>query len=143
MAIVQPSLSTEGWLFSITRRTSKAMAYFFISEYSQSDYYKGNITSFKKLVQLYGDDVLALRSECENALNKYLNRLFDNTAEVSVTVDDSTPDVELKINATVRQDSVRYSVGYLLRTSKNEVLDIFDLNNNGYLIQRGNTNIGL
>lgn len=75
-------------------------AYFLASHYDQSEYYYGNITSFKELLKEYSDDMNILTSRMRESLITYLQRHF-----VTAVVDVSFKDNVLSVAITVVDDS--------------------------------------
>lgn len=127
-----PTLSAKGFVTSIVDKAERAMAYFCISQYSQSNLYRGNVVTLAWLVQRYGSDPMEMRSQLQSSLNNYLNRLFDE-AQVEVVVDDETETISLDVKIFVVDEGLKYDLGYVIRTTNNKVLDIFDINNQGYI----------
>lgn len=130
-----PTLSSSGWVGEVGEKADKAMAYFFVSDYSQSVAFAGNITSLSYIVQQYGNDPLTLQSEMQRRVQTYMARIFNEaTVEVSVTaaneeVDDGQLNINLKIS--VMDDGKRYSVARLIKTLNSKVQTIININNEG------------
>lgn len=127
-----PTLSAKGFVTTIVDKAERAIAYFCVSQYSQTNLYRGNVITLPWLVQRYGSDALEMRNQLQSALNNYLNRLFDE-AQVEVVVDDDSEAISLDTKIIVIDEGTRYDLGYIIRTTNNKVLDIFDINNQGYI----------
>lgn len=127
-----PTLSAKGFVTTIVDKAERAIAYFCVSQYSQTNLYRGNVVTLPWLVQRYGSDALEMRNQLQSALNNYLNRLFDE-AQVEVVVDDDSEAISLDTKIIVIDEGTRYDLGYIIRTTNNKVLDIFDINNQGYI----------
>lgn len=132
MTRVIPTLSAKGFVSTIVDKAERAMAYFCISQYSQTNLYRGNVVTLAWLVQRYGSDPLEIRSRLQSTLNNYLNRLFDE-AQVEVVADDTSDAIVLETKIIVVDEGVKHDLGYVIRTTNNKVLDIFDINNQGYI----------
>ena len=130
-----PTLSSSAWVGEVSEKADKAIAYFFVSDYSQSVAFSGNITSLSYIVQQYGNDALTLQSEMQRRVQTYMARLFDEaTVEVSVTaVDLENDDGQLNINLkiSVVDAGKRYSLARLIKTMNSKVQKIIDINNEG------------
>lgn len=130
-----PTLSSSAWVGEVGEKADKAIAYFFVSDYSQSVAFSGNITSLSYIVQQYGNDALTLQSEMQRRVQTYMARLFDEaTVEVSVTaVDLENDDGQLNINLkiSVVDAGKRYSLARLIKTMNSKVQKIIDINNEG------------
>lgn len=129
-----PSLSATGWLTEISERADALMAYYITSEWSQSFIYSGLITSLPYHIQQHGQDPNKLQSKVEHDLSNYLERYFDSV-ELSVRTDipdDQNPNqINLRIEAVVVSEGVRYSLGREIKTENNRVVSIFKTNNQG------------
>lgn len=128
-----PTLSTAGWIESVAEKADKALSYFFVSEYSQSLFHRGNITSLPHLIQQFGDDPLTLKGEMESRLSDYLRRIFDEVQCVAeVRSDDNNPSRTVVIlYVVIREDGKEYSLGKEVRTLNSTIESIMDLNNEG------------
>lgn len=132
MTKVIPTLSAKGYAASVLDKSEAAMTYFCLSQYSQTNIYRGNVVTLAWLVQRYGDDYLEIRNQVESALNNYLGRIFDE-AQVSVVAEQNNDRTDLQVNIVVRDGTDTQNLGYLIRTTNNKVLDVFDINNQGYI----------
>ena len=61
-----PTLSSSGFVSGIAEKADRLMSYYFVSEDSQSNLYRGQITSLPKQIQLLGNDEQALTSRNSN-----------------------------------------------------------------------------
>ncbi len=81
-----PTLSGRGWLRSPAEKVDQILSWFYVSDYSQSELFRGNITSFAYLVQRYGSDKNQLTSRTESTLESYFKRYLPGTI-VEVTAE--------------------------------------------------------
>ncbi len=79
-----PTLSGRGWLRTSAEKADQILSWFYVSDYSQSELFLGNITSFAYLVQRYGSDKNMLVTHTNDTLEAYFRRYMPNTF-VSVT----------------------------------------------------------
>jgi hypothetical protein len=132
MAVQVPSLSASGWVGNISEKLDKLISYFFLSDFSQSHLYQGQIASLPNLIKECADNRQLLRSETKRVVMNFINPYFD-TIQVDVTitaVDDTNPDnINLRVDATVTQDATIYSVGKEIQVINSKVVAIFDANN--------------
>lgn len=132
--VVVPVLSSEGWITDIRKKADQVMAYFFASDYSQSNLFYTNIASLAWLVQQYGNDTTALQSAVESTLQQYLERYFTGV-RLTVTIEDTTETgggrYNIILDATVVEGEYRYSLGKLIETQNNKVVKIIDYFNKG------------
>ena len=128
---IMGTLSTEGWIAEIAARCDRLLSYFFVSDYSQSELYSGNISSLPYIIKTYGDDELRLKTTLTNTLNDYLGRYFDRADVVTSTnvVSDTDNRIEIKLIITVYEDNVQHSVGHLIQTVNSTISSIVNINN--------------
>lgn len=130
MANVVPTLDTSGWVSGPAEKAERLMAYFFVSEYSQSEVHAGQIKSLPYLVSMYGREPYALRGEAERALIGILRPYFDDvdaSVSVPVEVDPSTNKIDLTVTCTVVQDGKSYSLGRMLTYVNSKLSKVSDL----------------
>ena len=127
-----PSVSTSGWITSVAEKADRCLAYFFVSDYSQSDLYPNKITSLPYILQHTAGDTQALRDEVQTSLNQYLGRYFDqvNTVATADTTDTTDQRLNLKILVAVTQDGVQYNLSKLVATLNSAIVEIININNN-------------
>lgn len=134
MVAAVPTLSTQGWVSDVTALADRLMAYFFISDYSQTRYFPGSVSSLPYLVQRHGSDPFTLRQRTRDTLYSYLSAYFDSV-DIEVTTDQPAPDdpnrIQLTVKATVAKDNKTYSLGRLVSVNNNLVQKIINLNNEG------------
>jgi len=135
MTVKIPTLTAKGFVESIEDKIERAMLYFCTSEYSQSDMYRGNVASLPWLVYRYGNNANDIRQEVEGTLSGYLHRVFDEAIVTCVT-EEKHDRINLQINAIVRDNGETRNVGYVIGTTNNKVIDVFDINNDGYIGKR-------
>lgn len=128
-----PTLSPLGFVTAIADKVNALMSYFYVSQYSQTTLYRGSVKPLAWLVQQYGNDPKQIQEQMQTTLQMLFGRYFDD-ATVSVITDVEDDRIKLTVTAMVRDGATEYNVGYVIRTSNAKVLDIFDLNNDGYIL---------
>lgn len=123
-----PTLSTAGWVDDVVTMGAKLVDYFLVSEHSQSQLYRGDITSMTYLVQQYGSEPDALADHTRSQLYNYLNRYFD---EVQINtdadnLDSATGRYNLRIDAMLTKDGKQHSLGRLLEIGESRILAVTD-----------------
>lgn len=127
MAEPVPTLSSKGWLFGAPEKADYLLAYFFISDYSQTYSHLGNIKSLPYLIQAATGDLASLPQMVESSLKNLLSPYFDSvTVKCSYTnFDDvNTSKLELKVVSTVTQDGKTYSLGKLVSYLNSKFLSL-------------------
>lgn len=113
-----PTLSSEGWVRDLSRKTDRALAYAFLTDGLQSNIYRRSLTSIQDILQSTMDDEVMMVAKVRDKLNQYFNRLFDS-AEVSVRVEpylgEHSGILRLYVGVTVMEDGVDYQVSEVLR----------------------------
>jgi hypothetical protein len=129
-----PILDENGWLTEPAPKADQLMAWYFVSEESQTSLYLGSITSLPAQIQKYGNDPLLLQTNVGSDLEKYFGRYFDQVAaDITVNVNTSATDerMNLIVRVTVMQDNVNLDVGALVSYLNGKVVEIIRINNTG------------
>lgn len=133
MAREVPSLSMAGWVSGPAEKLDKLLSYYFVSEHSQSNLYRGQVKSLPKDIQMYGNDPLSLTTIMRDNLQFLLMPYFDHVT-VDVTTDRPNPTdpsrLHVMVDIVVVQDGQRYSAGRELQTLNGTLTRIIDINNN-------------
>lgn len=120
-----PTLDTSGLIYGAPQKADKLLAYFFASNYSQSNTYYGGVKSLAALIQQHADIPLNLELAVNDAITGLFKAYFDR---VSVTVDvspyDPKDDTKLRITigVTFTQDGKEYEL-HRYPTTTNRLLD--------------------
>ena len=85
-----PTVSTSGWVNDIAEKADRLLSYYFVSDYSQSNAYRGQIVSLPQQVQEFGHDALALERSMKAALETYFGQYFES-AQVDVNTEVPNP----------------------------------------------------
>jgi hypothetical protein len=123
-----PTLTTAGWVDDVVTMSAKLIDYFLVSEHSQTQLYRGNITSMTYLVQRYGSEPSALADHTRSQLYNYLSHYFD---EVQVNTDADNLDsangrYNLRIDVMLTKDGQQHSLGRLLEIGDSRILGVTD-----------------
>lgn len=124
-----PTLSSAGWVNDAVSMGVKLMDYFLVSEHSQSQLYRGDITSMTHLVQQYGSEPTQLAEQTRTQLQNYLSRYFDQV-QVNTTsdkLDSATGRYNLTIDVLLSKDGRQHSLGRLLEIGESQVLSVCDV----------------
>lgn len=120
MGKAMPTLSSEGWVKDLSRKTDRAFAYAFLTDGLQSNIYRQAITSIQLLLQENLNDEVLLVQRVREKLYEYFNRLFD-AADVSVRIEpyqgEASGILRLFVGVTVEEDGENYQVSEILRFS--------------------------
>lgn len=73
-----PSLSTNGWIYSTAEKADYLISHFFVSEYSQSLIYNGNVASFPWIIQNNQSNMPGVVRDLEVVLAAYFSRYFNS-----------------------------------------------------------------
>jgi hypothetical protein len=127
-----PTLSDSAWVSSNRDTVNYVMSYFYESQYSQSQFYYGNISSMSYLLYKYGNDPVKMATEVETTLTALLGRYLNNvTVECSVTPTDS---VSASINIYVEFNDEQgnpVTLSNLLLVANSKIVKVINANNTG------------
>lgn len=133
---VVPTLSSSGFVTNTPEKIDRLMAYFFLSEDSQSTLYAGNITSLPALIQKNNSETFVLEQATRDALTTYLSRYFTGV-QVQATTDRPRPGDESRTNLTIyvefTDNGTVYNLGKMVRIVDSKVSEVINLNNSGDL----------
>lgn len=127
-----PTLGEAGWITSSRDKINYLLSYFYESQYSQTQFYYGNVSSMSYLLYKYGNEPDTMASEVESTLTAYLNRHVNNvTVECSAT---PTNSIQASINVYVaftdeQGNPVTFSNLLLIQNSK--LVKVVNANNTG------------
>ena len=133
MTAVVSTLDSNGWLRGIAEKADALLAYFLISDYSQSFLHQGQVRSLPYLIQQYPRNHIELSNEAQRSVEMLLESYFDSV-DVHVTIEN--PDetlgfteahVDLRFNVTVRQDGRMYSLGRLINVVNNKIAKVTNI----------------
>lgn len=128
-----PTLSSDGFATDIRVKADALIAYYFASDFSQSNLFRENIVSLAYQVQQFGSSPNELKRVITASMEGYLGRHFDS-ASVSVQINesDASAQYEIVFDAVVTQDDLKYSVGKLVEIQNNRVVRIIDKLQKGF-----------
>lgn len=127
-----PTLSSTGWVNQPAEAADKLLSYFFLSDASQSQLYRGNVTALPSIIQRYGNDRNLIVRETERQLGDMLSRYFDSadvTADVDNPVAGDEGRMNLRIIVNLKLDGQTYSLGRLITSLNSTILKIAEINN--------------
>lgn len=129
-----PSLTETGWITSSEITGDFLFAHFFASDYSQTEIYSGQVSSFAKIMQNNLNSVDNLIIELRNTLSAYYSRYFQSV-NVDVQVKDDIANAS-KLALTIYiayTDTAgkQYNLAKLVRDVTSKSAKIIDINNNG------------
>lgn len=89
---VVPALSADGWVQSSKERADYLLSHFYLSDYSQTHLYTGNVSSLSYLMTTYGHDKYLLQTNLQRTLQDYFVRYNFKNVIVDITVEEESPD---------------------------------------------------
>lgn len=92
-----PTLSTDNFVSEPILKLDTLYAYFLASEYSQSNIYRGNISSMKYLIQENSGKENKLVANIINQLTLYLERYFDTVNVYAEVNENGIVDVSAEV----------------------------------------------
>jgi hypothetical protein len=132
VTIVVPAMDSIGWVVDVPNKLDRLLAYFYYSDYKQSDLYAGEIVSLPRILQLVGNKANMAAPRMEDALKLYLGKHFDKVnVEVSVVSpgDLSSTTASLKIMIGVNDAGKHQITGDLVLVSDGKIEEVVRMNN--------------
>lgn len=134
LASYVPTLSEDGWENSPEKMGDILISHFFISDYSQTQLYTGQVASLPYILQQNQSDLSGLFSDITSVLTRYLSRYLQN---VVVEVNQNaqyTKGSFVAINLFVSYmgaDGKTYTLTNIIQTLNSKIYNITQLNNEG------------
>lgn len=128
---VLPTLTVDGFVNSVPQTCDYLLAYFFLSQYSQSNLYYDKVSSLAYIIQENGHDEQTMLLRIQSTLTTLFNRYFDSV-EVSANIErdvSNEAQYEIITELTVRRGTVSYNVGRQVSLINSVVQNIAELNN--------------
>lgn len=94
---VVPALSADGWVQSSKERADYLLSHFYLSDYSQTHLYTGNVSSLSYIMTTYGHDKYLLQTNLQKTLQDYFVRYNFKNVIVDINIVDETPDSNKQI----------------------------------------------
>lgn len=134
LASFVPTLSEDGWENSPEKMGDILISHFFISDYSQTQIYTGQVASLPYLIQKNQGDLPSLFTDITSVLTRYLSRYLQNVVvEVNQNTQYSTGSF-IAINLFVSYmgaNGKTYTLTNIIQTLNSKILNIIKLNNDG------------
>lgn len=131
-AILFPSLSEDGWVQSPDKIADYMLSHFFVSDYSQTYNYKGQVSSLPWILQDTQGNITQACTAVRAALNTYFSRYFNSVVvEVRELPNPDSPtkgQITIYVNFTDAQGKV-YVLGKLLQIADTIIEKIININN--------------
>jgi len=128
-----PSLSTKGWIQTVPEKVDKLLCYYFLSERSQSDWYK--IVSLPYQIATTGNQPSQLQQLVQNDLYDYFKRYYPENVTCEVTIKDKREDgseiarYEIQTSVIVVVDGINYSIAKLVSVVNSQITLLGNINN--------------
>ncbi len=129
---VIPSLSQDGWVDSSLKLADYLLSHFFLSDYSQTYLYEGNVSSLPWIIQHTQNNMTETTSLTQSTLSNYFKRYFDvvtvQVVEVPNDKDPSFAQISIYLSFT---DSVgiTYKIDKIIDIVNSKIHKIIALNN--------------
>ncbi len=130
MARVIPVLGAAGFATDLTIKADEVMSNFYITQRSQTDLYRGQVTSLSSIVSQFGNNRLELENEVRLRLQNYLDRQFDS-AELDVSALSTPSGIDLQISAILRDGDKSIDLKHVVSSANSKIRSIIDLQNDG------------
>lgn len=126
---ILPTLSTSGWVSSISEKADHLLAYFFESDGLQSALYRDKVYSLPMIIKDFNGDGNAISKAVQESLHNYMYNYFDGIEVQSDHSVDENGKVNIKIYARLTENGKDYSLGKLVVLADNNISKVIGLNN--------------
>lgn len=131
---LHPSLDTDGWLETTIKVADAMLSHFFLSDYSQTSEFRGEVSSFSYILQLHQGDLPRIREVTQSTLSRYFSKQF---TDVDVQVADiknveSINKQQIGIYLVFTDgDGISHNLSRLINYSDMKINEIISVLNNG------------
>lgn len=127
MSTKLPTLTSSGWLSDTVTISNKLMDYFLASDFSQTQFYPGEVASLPYIVQEHGHDPDRLVESVRDTLTKYFQRYFRyvrlNVRKINLEDEKGQYGIEIDLIAE-SDDGKRSSLGRLIEIGDSKILNV-------------------
>ena len=129
-----PSMSAAGWIEDIAEKTDTLFGYCYQAQKSQpSSFSEDAVCSLAWIFQEYGHDEISLCGQLQTRLEAYLKPYYDKVQVSAAVRNTEKQELEGKTNISLRvivsENGKEYSLGSLIETADNKVLNLIMMNN--------------
>lgn len=134
MATAIPQLSEAGWVTNPKEKADLMFAHFFLSEFSQTQFYPGRISSFPYIVQSTLNDVDKLIETTKETLRNYFRPFYSKVSVEMIFNEDKTKPATYIFDISIvltDQTGKEYSVAKAGIEVDSKTARVLNLNNTG------------
>ncbi len=125
------TLDTDGYVRDPAKISARLMEYFFRSDYSQSDSYRGHIKSLPWIIAQFPNRIQDIKDGIESSLTKLFAAQFD---AVTVTINHEMIKDLASGKETGRVD-IRVSIGFTHNGKEMQVANILQILDNTFTVK--------
>lgn len=134
MAAALPTLDTLGWVNNPNEKATRLLAYFFVSDFSQSNLFLGHVQSLPFILASNAFNFDNMSTDIETALSLLFKDYFDGSSitvaiepeEINGTVSESRFNISLDVKLIA--SGVQLSLGRMLTINRSTIEKIISIN---------------
>lgn len=130
MAIVVPVIDANGFVTDINLKADHALSNFYITQRSQTDHFRGSVTSLADIIRRFGNNPMQLQEHTQAVLEVYLGSQFE-AVDLTVTATTTGPSINLQIEAILRDGANAINLVHAVTATNSIIKSIIDLQNDG------------
>ena len=130
--VLLPTLSDDGWVNASIKTADYLLSSFFISDFSQTYIYHGNVSSLPYIIQANQGDILKTCGETRNVLETYFSRYFNNVVVEVTEVPNKEDPTAVGLGIYIKftdTDNKEHILGKILEIANTSIKKIIDINN--------------
>lgn len=128
-----PSLDENGWISSSNRVSDKILSDFFLSDFSQTYLYLGEVSSLPYIVESEMKNITLMCSKIQNQLTEYFSKYFKNIlcecTEIENKKATSSAIISIYLNFTDSEEN-KFNIGKIFEVRDSDIVKVMDLNDN-------------
>lgn len=131
MAVQYPSLTSEGFVSDPQRVAAYLMTNALASDASQSNLFRGAVTSIQSIIQGAGQDVRKMTQGIQTGLEDMYRRYFDQVnfdVKIEPISADKPNTLNIRLEGSVVSNGTRYDLGRALMVNEGVIQQVIPLN---------------
>lgn len=130
--LLLPTVSESGWIRDPISVFDRLLAYIIVSDYSQTNLYRGNITSIPKILQQHQGNITDMTIALGDNIGRFLSRYYKSASAEAIDVTEDINDSKVSLSLYVKvtdYDNQSHTFSRMLETQDGIVKKIININN--------------
>src|SRR5574343_1210399 len=100
--LLLPTVSESGWVRDPVSIFDRLLSYMIVSDYSQTNLYRGNITSIPKILQQHQGNITDMTIALGDNIGRYLGRYYKTASAEALDITEDINDSKVTLSLYVK-----------------------------------------